>query len=833
MKLKSITSILLVLALCISQNVSANEKDERTVVCHTEKGMVEADVISSNIIRIRYTRNEAFKGNGSISCSYKKETDTEFSVKRRRDEIRISTERLRLSINTENGDFGFTDAKGNNLLKESGRTDGPFESEERILFRKNFSTKNNATRKTADGEKAEMKVTGTDTLGMGWKYRLYFNWQDGEALYGLGSHMEDYMNLRGKEMFVVQHNLKTSMPVLVSTAGYGLLFDHGCGMKYDDREYRGCVELEAANEVDMYFIYGPEFDDIAAGYRWLTGKAPVMPKYMFGYIQSRERYTTQDEITDIVRTFREKHIPLDLIVQDWMYWPKGWGAKNYDPRRYPDPKKMIDEIHGMNAHYMISIWPNISGCEESDDMARRGFMLGGDTYNAYDDDASEAYWKYAYDGLFKYGVDAWWCDCSEPIDSDWRPGNISADDQKTRYEGNLKALTDLLGPLDVNTYSLHHSKGVYENQRKCTEEKRVVNLTRSSWAGQQRYGTISWNGDTSASWESFAQQIPAGLNFMATGYPYWTVDAGAFFTAGGNEWFRRGVFPQGYKDAGYREFYSRMLQYCTFLPIFRSHGTGTPREPWFYGKEDEPFYESIMTSIKTRYRLLPYIYSLAGGVYLNDYTMTRALAFDFRKDTAVYDIKDEFMFGPSILVCPVTHPMYYLPGGEKAEDVKKCRSVYLPKDGEKNKSVWYDFWSGKEYKGGTTFEADAPIDRIPLFIRAGSIIPIGPEVEYSSQKNDAEWEIRIYPGKDGTFTVYEDEGDNYNYEKGAFSTFTMKWNDKKRTLHLSARKGEYKGMCKTRKLNVVVVSEGCGTGIENETDGVEAVYEGKEMDIRL
>ena len=317
-------------------------------------------------------------------------------------------------------------------------------------------------------------------------------------------------------------------------------------------------------------------------------------------------------------------------------------------------------------------------------------------------------WKYAYDGLFKYGVDAWWCDCSEPIDSDWRPGNISADDQRARYEGNLKALTDLLGPLDVNTYSLHHSKGVYENQRKCTEEKRVVNLTRSSWAGQQRYGTISWNGDTSASWESFAQQIPAGLNFMATGYPYWTVDAGAFFTAGGNEWFRRGVFPQGYKDAGYREFYSRMLQYCTFLPIFRSHGTGTPREPWFYGKEGEPFYESIMTSIKTRYRLLPYIYSLAGSVYLNDYTMTRALAFDFRKDTAVYDIKDEFMFGTSILVCPVTRPMYYLPGGEKAEGVKKCRNVYLPKDGEKNKSVWYDFWSGKEYKGGTTVEADAP-----------------------------------------------------------------------------------------------------------------------------
>ena len=345
----------------------------------------------------------------------------------------------------------------------------------------------------------------------------------------------------------------------------------------------------------------------------------------------------------------------------------------------------------------------------------------------------------------------------------------------------------------------------------------MANLTRSSYAGQQRYSTITWNGDTYASWQSFARQIPAGLNFMATGCPYWTVDAGAFFTRKSSQWFWDGDFPQGVSDLGYREFYTRMLQYATFLPLMRSHGTDTPREIWRFGKEGEPFYEAIASSIRLRYRLLPYIYSLAGQVTQKDYTPARLLAFDFPHDPKVFDLKDEYMFGPALLVCPVTEPMYYGPGSQALENTRKSRQVYLPAGRQ-----WIDFWTGAKHEGGQTLAASAPIERIPLYVAAGSIIPMGPVVQYTGEQNGKTLTLHIYPGRNAEFQLYEDEGDNYNYEEGRFATIDLKWNDSKQTLTLGRRSGSYEGMGSERDFEIVLHRDG-------EKHVQQVHYTGKEL----
>ena len=422
-------------------------------------------------------------------------------------------------------------------------------------------------------------------------------------LYGLGCHMEDYLDLRGKTMYLCQHNLKEMVPVLNSTAGYGLLFDAGCGMGYQDAPEGSFVELEAANEVDYYFMKGCTMDKVVAQYRYLTGQSPMFPRYMFGYIQSKERYRSSEELVDVAEEYRRRQVPMDVIVQDWNYWPQGWGYMKMDRRFYPDPRHLADSLHALDAKLMVSIWPNPTNCPQTKDFAERGFMLGHSVYDAFNPLARARYWDYANEEFFGNGFDAWWCDCTEPLDADWRamPEGYGWDSHEERWKGNLALLDAVLGAERSCLFSLYHSKGLYENQRATTDRKRVVNLTRSSYAGQQRYATITWNGDTHASWKSFSQQIPQGLNFMATGCPYWTVDIGSFFTRGGREWFRAGDFDRGVDDMGYREYYVRMLQYGAFLPLFRSHGTDTPREIWRFGEPGEPFYDSILRMIHLRY----------------------------------------------------------------------------------------------------------------------------------------------------------------------------------------------------------------------------------------
>lgn len=763
-----------------------------------QEGELMVTFLKPDIVRVQYSADGSFTDNGTIACVPHNGEPVQV---RKIDEkycVRLISDSLCVTVDL-GGSIYYADISGKLLLRTPAEKS--YSSEKIWLVNTEFDESTRRVEKTADGEKTVMDVLRQDTIGQAWKYEAAFLPDEKDAMYGLGSHMEDYLNLRGKRMGLIQHNLKAVVPMLSSTGGYGLLFDAGCGMIYDDTEGVMKMQLEAAQTLDYYFMKGANMDQTVAQYRYLTGDVPMQPRYMFGYIQSKERYVDAAELQGVVERYRENHLPLDVIVQDWMYWPSGWGYIHLDPKRYPDAGALADTIHKMNTHLMVSIWPNPSGCPEADDFKNHGWYLGGTCYDAYNADARKLYWNYADETFFRHGFDAWWCDCTEPIDADWHqmPEGYGWNSHEERYQSSTAALSKLLGAERANTFSLFHSAGIYENQRAQTSDKRVVNLTRSSYAGQQRFATITWNGDTHASWEGFARMIPAGLNFMATGCNYWTVDAGAFFTIKTPTWFYGGSFGWDKNNRGYHEFYLRMLQYAQFLPLFRSHGTNIPREVWNFGKPGDPIYDAVIKCIERRYQLLPYIYSLAHKVSADNYTMSRMLAFDFADDEKVLDIKNEFMFGPSLLVRPITEPIFFDEQGKRLDRHQEIDDIYLPKGAN-----WIDFWQGTVMEGGTSLTQGASLDHIPVFVRAGSIIPMGPVVEYAEQQSDKPLEIHIYPGADAAFDLYDDAGDGYDYEQGSFAVVALHWNESAQTLTLDNRSGIYEGMSQTRDFGVVL-----------------------------
>ena len=645
--------------------------------------------------------------------------------------------------------------------------------------------------------------------------RLDLVFSPGEAIYGLGQHEEGVLNYRGHSQYVYQHNLKVAMPVFVSTQGYAFLFDSYSQGNFHDDQYGTYYWAEAEDEMDFYFIYGPEMDEIIASIRLLTGKPTLLPKWVYGYVQSKERYKTQEELVAVVKEYRQRSIPLDCIVLDWQSWPGNlWGQKSFDPDRFPEPSKMMDDIHDLNAHLLISVWPRFSNDGPNQiEMREAGFLLGdGGTYNAFDHQARSLYWKQANEGIFQYGVDGWWCDSTEPFEPDWL-GPVKPEPCQ-RSHINTSVFKKYLDPEFINAYSLLHSKGMYEGQRSVTNEKRVVNLTRSAYPGQHRYGTITWSGDITARWETLQKQIPAGLNFAITGSPRWTLDVGAFFVANRkNMWCWDGGFPKGVEDLGYREFYLRMFQIGAFLPMFRSHGTDTPREVWQFGEPGDIWYEILVKFIRLRYRLMSYIYSLAGWETHRDYTSLRSLVFDFRSDPKVYDIRDQFMFGPALLVCPVTEPFYYGVDLTSLEGCPKQRRIYLPAGVD-----WYDFWTGKKYTGGQTIRADAPLEIMPLFVKAGSILPLGPMIQHTQESTSANLELRIYPGANGSFDLYEDEGDTYAYENGQLAWTHLTWENSSKKLTVGPPVGWFPGMLLEKNFKIVLVSEGNGVGVDETAD---------------
>jgi alpha-D-xyloside xylohydrolase len=783
--------------------------------------------INPSVVRVRFAPKGKFEDNGTSVCLPRQFKPVSLKIKQAAAVVTLQSSSLRIVISKRTGSIRYFNLSGEVLLAENPQI--PREAKEIVLSKTTFNDAGSKIEKTAHGDQASANIAEKATIGTAWKVRQQFVWQKGEALYGLGSHQEDYMNLRGTRQYLYEYNLKKSMPVLMSTQGYGLLFDAGSAMEFHDDAAGSFIDMAAVHQLDYYFMFGPEFDQIIHQFRNLTGKVELPPKYAFGYIQSKERYVNTHDIDSVVHRFRSNKIPLDMIVQDWLYWKDGlWGYKKFDEKKYPDPAGMIERTHQQNAHFMLSIWPQLAA-EEETEMAGKGFVLGRRIYDVFNPAARQMYWQsYVNKNLFSKGVDAWWCDSSEPVEFDWNRGaNDIANNPSIRFEKNVKVMADLLGELRVNTYSLHHTMGIYENQRKTGDPKRIFILTRASYPGQQRYGTMVWNGDTKATWDDFKSWIPGGLNYMVTGSPYWTIDAGAFFVRPRAEWFSKGDFPEGTKDLGYREFYVRNLQYAGWLPLFRSHGSDFAREPWQFGEPGGQFYDAILKQINLRYRLLPYIYSVAAQVTNQDYSMTRSLLFDYRTDKQVYDIKDEFLFSKAFLICPVTRPMYYGPKSSPVADTIKSRTVYLPAA-----AGWFDFWTGKQYQGGQTIKADAPIDHIPVFVKAGSVVPMGPVSQYAAEKLDAQWEIRIYPGSNGSFTIYEDEGETYNYQKGKAASYTINWNDKQHRVTIGTRKGTFPEMTKKRILKLVLVKPDSGLGLE-EYNGKEIEYDGKAISVSL
>jgi alpha-D-xyloside xylohydrolase len=527
-------------------------------------------------------------------------------------------------------------------------------------------------------------------------------------------------------------------------------------------------------------------------------------------------------------------------VQDWYSWEENhWGEKKVDKARYGNLRERIDQIHELNVHTMVSVWPNMNaGTTNHTEFLEQGYLLNDlCTYDAFSEEARQLYWKQAKEELFDGGFDSWWCDSTEPFSGpDWNGEEKREPWERYMLVGNEHK--HFLDPEYANVYALVHAKGIYENQRITTEEKRVLNLTRSGYASSQRYGAMLWSGDTSARWPVLKQQIAEGLNMGLSGYPYWTLDIGAFFTVKEKwqnrgcccntdptmKWFWQGDYNEGVKDKGYQELYTRWYQLGAFLPMFRSHGTDTPREIWNFGQKGDLVYDTLEAFTHLRYRLMPYIYSLAGNVYLNHGTIMRSLLFDFASDPKAAAQDGEYMFGPSLLVCPVTEPMYYGPESTPL-DRPKTWTCYLPSG-----CRWYDSWGGTVYEGGVDVTVDAPLSRMPLFIREGSILPLTRGLQYADQKPEEPMELRVYPGADGSFTLYEDEGDNYNFEHGSYSTIRFDWNEAAHTLTIGKRRGFYQGMEETRRFKVCLAHTLCGS---DDMAPVLVSYDGREQVISL
>lgn len=681
--------------------------------------------------------------------------------------ITLATAQIKIVVDRANSSLVFQDATGKKIAQEDSRTLTPVE------------------------------VNGEKTLHA---ERFVNMWDTQEAFYGLGQHQAGVWNYRGEAIDISQDNTNISIPLLLSSNGYGLFWNNGSRSRFNNRFVHAFyMSSEVADAVDYFFIYGPDFDKIVAAYRELTGVAPLFGKWAYGYWQCKNRYDSQKEILDIAHKYRELHIPLDNIVQDWFWW-NTMGEPVFN-KNYPDPKGMIDDLHQNNVHLMISVWPFFRpGSPVYNDMDQRGFFVdktkvqsfhppGQALYDAFNPEARKYYWRLMDNALFKIGADAWWLDTTEP-ETEGRETNILVT--------NKVALGN--GARYVNEYPTATTGAVYEGQRSESDKKRVFILSRSGYAGVQHNAAALWSGDVDPNWETFRRQIPAGLNLSVSGVPYWTTDIGGFVVANPDV-------------PAYRELYIRWFQFGAFCPIFRAHGTRSTNqnEIWSYGPEAQ----KILTSYdQLRYRLMPYIYSVAWKVTNEGYTMMRPLVMDFRTDVQAQNIGSEYSFGPAILVAPVT---------EQDASVKR---LYLPK------IKWYDFWTGEALDGGHFVNTNAPIETLPLFVRAGSILPLGPDVEFATAKAADPIELRVYRGADGDFTLYEDEGDSYTYEKGAHAVIPFHWNESKQILSIGDRQGEFSGMSSSRTFHVVFVSKnhGMGGALTGKADKT-VTYSGKQLTV--
>lgn len=790
-----ISSMLVAAAFLSTLPVEAQTfRQTKQGITGTTQGMdIEIQFVSPEIVRVVKAPEGRSFTKKSLSV-VKSPESMSVTTEKKGETVSLKSNAVRVDFNVGTGRISFFDKQGKALFTEKD-------------YGAQFTPFNDA---------------GNQTFSV----RQAFLLDKDEAIYGLGQQQVDDLNQRNHKHFMRQRALYASVPIIQSTKGYGMFWDNYSPTTYTDNPQEMSFDSEVGECMDYYFMYGGNADGVIAQIRDLTGQAPMYPLWTFGFWQSRERYKSQQETMEVVDKYRELGIPLDGIIQDWQYWGpnSNWNSMNFDNPEFPDPQKMIDHVKKKNAKIMISIWASFGpDTNPYKDLEKINALFnfktwpadgGVKAYDAYNEKARDIYWEHLNKGLFSKGIDAWWTDSTEPDHLDVQERDFDIPTAMGTYRSV------------VNAFPLMSNKGVYEHQRAVTSDKRVYLLTRCAFAGQQRYAANTWSGDVMCNWETFRKQIPTGLNFSLSGIPYWNTDIGGFFA-----WPYHG----GAENKAYHELYTRWFQYGTFLPMQRSHGSGVKKEIYNLGKKGDWVYDSEEKYINLRYALLPYLYSTGWQVTDNAGSFLRALFMDFNEDKKVHTISNQYMFGKAFLVTPVTRNMYVFSDKEQwkdpYEDFSKTgtQDVYLPKG-----TKWFDFWTGETLNGGQMVTKEVPIDIIPLYVRAGSIVPFGPKVQYSTEKKWNNLEIRIYPGADGEFVLYEDENDNYNYEKGAYSTIKFTWDDANRTLNISDREGTFPGMLKSRKFNIVVVDKENGTGSVQSTKFTKSVsYGGKKKSVKL
>ncbi|KDN56229.1 xylosidase [Flavobacterium seoulense] len=741
---------------------------------------VKIEFYSNNIVRVYKTPQGVSYNKKSLSV-VKLPENTTVSFEQKGNTTVLKSNSIQVDVNPVTGGISFYDNSGKLLLKD-----------------KDYGT----------------QFSALDDAGMpSYTIRAGFLLDKEEPVYGVGQIMDNKFNRRNSSHHMQNENMSTYSPYFMSVKGYGVFWDNYSISDFNDNpqelSFQGIGHCS-----DYYFMYGKNADGVIAQVRDLTGKAPMLPLWAYGFFQSKERYTTQDESLDVLKKYRALKVPLDVIIQDWRYWPEFhktdslWNSQSFDKERFPNPKKWADEIHKLNAKLLIVTWPGFGPkTEQRKEFDSKNMIIKFDTwppksgarpYDVYNPEALDIYWRYLNKGIFSYiGNDGWWLDSTEP-------DHINKKDSDFLLPTHLGTYRSV-----KNAFSMMHNKGIATNQRLTNDNKRVVILTRSGFIGQQRYGSNTWSGDVASSWEMLEKQIPAALNYTLMGIPNWNSDIGGFFAG---RWKKDG----GNNNPEFQELYVRWMQFGTFCPMMRSHGTDLPREIWNFGERGSWCFDAQEKAINLRYKLLPYIYSTSWDVSHNNGTFMRPLIMDFANDSKTHEIGNEYLFGRSLLVAPVTQ--------YKARNWQ----VYLPQG-----SDWYNFWTNEYYKGGQSVATETAIDKVPLYVKAGSIIPFGPEVQFSTEKKWDNLEIRIYPGADGEFLLYEDENDNYNYEKGIYSTITFKWNDKEKKLTIEDREGRFPSMLKSRKFKIAIANRNDVIADSSPKSGKLISYNGKKIVVKF
>ena len=818
--------ILTALASCMSSWTQNIKETDSGVKFQTASPILNGEIIfySPSIVRVIKYPSAQMPDKKSYPI-IKTPEKINIVYKRNGDKIQMKTENMLVTLHSSTGKVTYQTLQGNTLLSEKE-------------LGTNFTPRKDVTR---------------DAFTVSQAFAL----QPEEAIYGLGQRQSGAMNHRNQQVHLSNGNTNICIPYFTSEKGYGVYWDNPGISQFSDTPYETSFSSQVGECADYYFMYEDGTQDgVIACIRNLTGNAPMFPLWTMGYWQCRERYKSPDELCEVLDKYRELKVPLDGIVQDWQYWgcDSNWNAMKFmnpryinklddkealrylpngedktakfDKPRFNPPEEMIKYVHKNNAHLMISVWASFGPwTDQFKELDKMGALLkfetwppksGAHPYDPFNKDARDLYWRYL-SHLHNMGIDAWWTDSTEPDHLNPKDSDFDL----MTADGSFRSVH--------NAFPLATNQGVYNNQRAVSNDKRVFQMTRSGYFGQQHYGALSWSGDVVSSWEVLRNQIPAGLNFTLCGIPYWNTDLGGFFG-----W----EYNNDCTNVAYQELHARWFQWGCFMPLMRNHcSSPMMNEIWRFGKEGDWAYDAQKRFIDLRYRLLPYIYSLTGAVTHENGTIMRPLVMDFATDRKAILLDNEYMFGKNILVCPVTQPLYTKKvegnkGVATVANIAKASSpvqVYLPKG-----SKWIDFWTNEMIEGGREISRECPISIMPLYIKAGSILPLGPKVQYTSEKKWNDLDICIYPGANGEFTLYEDEFDNYDYEKGAFTSIRFTWDDANRTLTISDRNGSYPGMLKNRRFNLTVMKPGKQNA---ETVMIKAdkkvSYSGKKMSFKL